>query len=419
MTFTRDELLAHLLARLHEVERALGVEPGVLTAETRLGDELDSMGLIEYLTILARDCGVPIARIESAAQRRFGSVGELADAMFHAGLIPQPHAEVHPATVAPVPTAAESCWLDGITLQLPECVQESSELDRLLERPAGWLAGHAGIAQRHVWGGEDPLSVATAAGQQALRDTGCTAGDAGVLLVTSEAPPLLAGLGAALHHRFGLRATCPAVEVGGACTGFLQALWLARRLVRETSTVLIVAVEAPSRWLAVQPGPEGEAAALFGDGVAACVLSGERRSDRGLSLLDITLHADGAAADLVRVERRLDREVAIAMDGPKLAARAVTALASGLEELAARHGMTVGGLAGIVMHAGNGRLPVLLARHLGCDAGKIWSSTARTGNLGTASLPAAWLSVPAEQRGLIGWTAVGAGLVCGAALTRG
>src|SRR5262249_33331511 len=202
-----------------------------------------------------------------------GRVGKVADAMFHAGLVPQRHAEVQPATAAPMHAPAEPCWLDGITLGLPECVQKSSELDRLLERPAGWLAGHAGIVQRHVWGEEDPLAVAASAGWQALRDTGCTAGDAGVLLVMSEAPPLLAGLGAALHHRLGLRATCPAVEVGGACTGFLQALWLARRLVRETAAVLVVAVESPSRWLAVRPGSEGEAAALFGDAVAACVVS--------------------------------------------------------------------------------------------------------------------------------------------------
>src|SRR5262249_10815939 len=200
---------------------------------------------------------------------RFGSVGELADAMFNAGLVPQRNAEVQPATAAPMQDPAEPCWLDGITLRLPECVQESSELDRLLERPAGWLAGHAGIAQRHIWGEEYLLGVAPAAGWQALHDTGFTAGDAGVLLVASEAPPLLVGLGAALHHRLGLRETSPALEVCGACTGFLQALWLARRLVRGTSAVLVVAVESPSRWLAVRPGPQGQAPAPFRGAVAA------------------------------------------------------------------------------------------------------------------------------------------------------
>jgi 3-oxoacyl-[acyl-carrier-protein] synthase III len=48
--------------------------------------------------------------------------------------------------------------------------------------------------------------------------------EVGALLVTSEAPPLLSGLAAAVHHRLGLRPQTPALEVGGACTGFLAAL---------------------------------------------------------------------------------------------------------------------------------------------------------------------------------------------------
>jgi 3-oxoacyl-[acyl-carrier-protein] synthase III len=62
-----------------------------------------------------------------------------------------------------------------------------------------------------------------------------------------------------------------------------------------------------------------------------------------------------------------------------------------------------------------GRLPALLARQLGLGVDRVWSETAHTGNLGSASLPVAWAAHPPPQ-GPVAWTAVGAGLQWGAAL---
>ena len=124
--------------------------------------------------------------------------------------------------------------------------------------PAGWLASHAGIQRRHVWGDEDSLECGGRGRHSSLDAAGLLAEEVGALLVTSQAPPLLAGLGAALHHRLGLMPRAVALEIGGACTGFLQALWLARSLVERLETVLIVAVELPSLHLSVESGDAGE-----------------------------------------------------------------------------------------------------------------------------------------------------------------
>jgi 3-oxoacyl-[acyl-carrier-protein] synthase III len=48
---------------------------------------------------------------------------------------------------------------------------------------------------------------------------------------------------------------------------------------------------------------------------------------------------------------------------------------------------------------------------------RIWSQTANTGNLGSASLPVAWAMHPERPTGPIAWAAVGAGLTWAAALT--
>jgi hypothetical protein len=83
-------------------------------------------------------------------------------------------------------------------------------------------------------------------------------------------------------------------------------------------------------------------------------------------------------------------------------------------ELAAA--LTAPDLAGVAVHGGNGRLPSLLARRLGLPAEKVWSETARTGNLGSASLPVAWAAQAPAGPGPVVWVAFGAGAPWGAAL---
>jgi 3-oxoacyl-[acyl-carrier-protein] synthase III len=237
-----------------------------------------------------------------------------------------------------------------------------------------------------------------------------------VLLVTAEAPPLLAGLAAVVHHGLGLRPQTAALEVGGACTGFLSALWLARRLVAEAGSVLIVSVEAPSRFLKVEPGAAGEAAALFGDAAAACLVCAEPPGPDAVPVGEVLLGCDGAGVGLLRVVPSAGGLCEVQMDGSALASRAVCAMAEAVTTLTKRYGLSPSDLGGVVAHGGNGRLPGLLARQLGLAPERVWSETPRTGNLGSASLPVAWAARQGASAGIMGWTAVGAGLTWGAAL---
>jgi 3-oxoacyl-[acyl-carrier-protein] synthase III len=96
-------------------------------------------------------------------------------------------------------------------------------------------------------------------------------------------------------------------------------------------------------------------------------------------------------------------------------------MASAVREVTRRHGIETARLDAVVMHAGNGRMPALLARRLGLPRRRVRSQTAQTGNLGSASLPVAWASQRGElseasQRRLVAWTAAAAGLQWGAAL---
>jgi 3-oxoacyl-[acyl-carrier-protein] synthase-3 len=405
------DIQKHISRRLGEVRANLRLDPLPNNPNTRFADALDSMGLVELVGVLADDCGVSPEEVERAAGRRFGTVAELAAALTAAGLSP---ASTPSAGRTPPPAAQRPLgWLSAVSAALPPARQLSAEVDVLLGRPAGWLLEHAGISTRCQWGDTDPLEAAARAACACLEEGILPPEAVGALLVTAEAPPALAGLAAHLHHRLGLSSAVP-LEMGGACTGFLTALWTATRLLPAAGHVLLVAVEAHSRWLMVRPGPAGEAAALFGDGAAACVLSAEPLGKDSLPLVDVVVRAQGDKDHLLRV-RHVSDGAELEMKGTALAGVAVRAMAGAVEDVVRRHGLTPADLTAVVVHGGNGRMPALVARVLGIPPERVASRTAETGNLGSASLPVAHAAL-APARGPLVWAAVGAGLLWGAAL---
>jgi 3-oxoacyl-[acyl-carrier-protein] synthase-3 len=309
------------------------------------------------------------------------------------------------------------CWLTATAVRLPATVQSAAQLNAALHRPSGWLESRAGIYSRHVWAEQDPLEAAAEAARDCLKQIDLLAEEVGALLVTSEAPPLLAGLAAALHHRLDLRPETVALEIGGACTGFLSALWTAQALLPRLGTILLLAVEAPSRFLNVRPGPDGEAAALFGDAAAVCVLSAQAVGKGSVPVHDILLGSDGSAGEALRIVRDPQGAIELHMDGIALAQRAVGAMAQAVTDILTRNSLSFADITAIIAHGGNGRMPALLARRLGLPAALVWSETEWTGNLGSTSLPVAWAVHGPGTQGKVIWTAAGAGLTWGSVLT--
>src|SRR5207248_2351714 len=82
-------LTNHILHRLRDVIQQMGLPVAGVDPETCFGDVLDSMALVEFLAILADDCRTTPLAIEQCADRRFGSVRELAVALHSAGIGPQ------------------------------------------------------------------------------------------------------------------------------------------------------------------------------------------------------------------------------------------------------------------------------------------------------------------------------------------
>jgi 3-oxoacyl-[acyl-carrier-protein] synthase-3 len=227
------------------------------------------------------------------------------------------------------------------------------------------------------------------------------------------------GLAAALHHQLGLGPEVVALEIGGACTGFLLAWWTATRILESVPVVLILSVESHSQHLALGPGPTGEAAALFGDGAAACLICDRPVGASGIPIRAVMHRSDGSGAGLLKVEGGKSGSFELRMHGVALAGRAVRAMAQSVRDLVELQEWQVGDLAAVIVHGGNGRMPNLIALQLNLPPERLWSQTSNTGNLGSASLPVAWALQPEAPKGPVAWTAAGAGLTWAAALTGG
>jgi 3-oxoacyl-[acyl-carrier-protein] synthase-3 len=435
----RESVTIRITNLLAQVQARLG-DPVTAKEDAPFGELLDSMAMVEFIALLADEYGVSPTAIENCVGHQFTTVAALASALIDGGLVRangrdtgvslQRRADMEPQSrpqdrasaarektlIARKPSQSNVMWLAGTTYRLPELIEPADRINHRLGRPAGWLQRHAGIMERRIWGDEDPLAAAASAGQECLQQSQLSLDDVAALLVTSEAPPLLAGLASAVHHRMDLPSRAIALEIGGACTGYLSAAWLAQSLVHSVGTVIVIAVEAATHYLRVEPGDAGEAAALFGDGVAASVFAPNRTGPAALRVNEVILGGCGAHGGVLRIERPSTGDIRIRMKRIELAGRAIEAMSQGAVELARRHGFALNEASGVVAHGGNGRMPALLARQLGISPEQVWSEASRTGNLGSASIPVGWASRTPRPQGPVIWTAAGAGLTWGAAL---
>src|SRR5690606_913794 len=128
----------------------------------------------------------------------------------------------------------------GLGHHAPERVVRNDEIEARLGLAPGWILARVGIEERRYARADEALTdLAFPAAERALQAAGRPA--IGFLLLATSTPDhLLPPSAPLLAHKLGL--TCGALDVAGACAGFLHALVLADGLVRTNGrAVLIVA----------------------------------------------------------------------------------------------------------------------------------------------------------------------------------
>jgi len=185
----------------------------------------------------------------------------------------------------------------GTGYYAPEKRVTSAELEARLSLPEGWIEQRTGVRERRFAAdGEALTDLAYHAATAAMRDAGMDGPDIGlVLLATSTPDHLLPPSAPLLAHRLGSHGG--AMDLAGACTGFVYALTLADSFVRAHGlNAVVVGANILSRRINLK---DRASSVLFGDAAGAVVLRPGEDGNGGL--LGAHLSSQGQHYDLIKM----------------------------------------------------------------------------------------------------------------------
>ncbi len=333
--------------------------------------------------------------------------------------------EVAASSAEPKSTAAgSSAAIVGWASAVGSRIVDASDVEKEFHLPAGKIRNSAGVKSvARLANGEDEVSLSLKCCEAALAQARLGIGDVDCLIATSETFIGFPGLGAVLHARLLADESCKVFDVGGACVGLLNCMFLAKALLASghTRCVLVASADVHSRVLS--PGRvEGEFGGLFGDGASAFVLqsAGPDGSDTSYRLDEFLFGCAGTYASALRIGLSAEQGIALTFEGENLARAAVEQMGRVLEDLELRTGRKRSEASAFALHQPNPRLVQLLARQAGLPLNKIPQVAVNYGNLGSSTCGVALSMALKEnpfqvgsQRGPIFVAAVGPGLLWG------
>ena len=316
----------------------------------------------------------------------------------------------------------------GAGSAIPENSTTSSEIESRLGLEAGWIARRTGIDRRPVASPDEATSdLAIRAGEAALKNSGVDAGSIGIVLLATSTPDhLLPPTAPLVAHRLGLRAG--AIDLAGACSGFLYALILGSSWVDGSGkSALVIGANILTR----RVNPKDPATvALFSDGAGAAVVSPSQPT----SLLGSYLGSDGSTYGAMGIAAGGTREaltpegltkganLMTMRSGASLFKHAVQGMADAGKEALQQAGITAADIDWWIPHQANVRIIQDTGALIGIPLERTINVVAKYGNSSAATIPIAIADALAGGRLKAGdkvlMTAAGAGLVTAGAVVR-
>ncbi|MGX7877232.1 beta-ketoacyl-ACP synthase III [Mesorhizobium sp. ORM6] len=290
---------------------------------------------------------------------------------------------------------SRSSRLLGFGHHAPARKVENSEIEDRLGLEPGWIERRTGIRSRFWATGEDTLSgLAARAGEMALANAGIGRGDIGLLLLATSTPDHLLPPSAPLvAHRLEL-GRAGAVDLTGACAGFIYALMFADGFTRlHGKAALVIAANILSR--RINPA-ERASAVLFADAAGAVVIGPCEDSDRGI--LGASVNSDGSGYGLIQIpaggsntpfhgDLDLEQTRMTITDGREVFAKAVEMMTACSQDALTAAGMLPRDIDRFVPHQANARIFDVVGRNLGIADQAIVKTIAEYGNSSAATIP--------------------------------
>jgi len=304
---------------------------------------------------------------------------------------------------------------------IPPDSTSNSDVEIRLGLEPGWIERRTGIHRRPTASPDQATSdLAILAGADAIRTSGIHRTDIGLLLLATSTPDhLLPPTAPLVAHRLSLQ--CGAIDLAGACSGFVYALVLASHWADATGkAVLVIGANILTRRVN-QTDPA--TVALFSDGAGAVVIVPSQPT----SLLGSFLGSDGSAYDAIGIvaggtrepltedSLRAGRNLMTMRRGAALFKQAVNSMVDAGKMALKQAGMQASDMTWWIPHQANNRIIEDAGEKLGIPPGRTINVVGQYGNSSAATIPIAMAA--AVERGQLKpgdtvlLTAAGAGLI--------
>lgn len=269
------------------------------------------------------------------------------------------------------------------------------EIESRLGLEPGWIERRTGIRSRFWATDEDTLSgLATHAGDMALASSGIDRSDIGLLLLATSTPDHLLPPSAPLvADRLGL-GRAGAVDLTGACAGFIYALMFADGFTRlHGKASLVIAANILSR--RINP-TERASSVLFADAAGALVIGPCEDADRGI--LGASVDSDGSRYGLIQIpaggsnrpfhgDLDIEQTRMTITDGREVFAKAVDMMTACSKDALAAARTPPDEISRFVPHQANARIFDAVGRNLSIADQAIVKTIAEYGNSSAATIP--------------------------------
>jgi len=283
----------------------------------------------------------------------------------------------------------------GTGSYVPEKILTNADLALTVDTSDEWIYSRTGIRERRIAAeGEFTSHMATKAAERALEQAGLAAAEVELIIVATITPDTLTPA-TACYVQANLGAVkAVAFDISAACSGFLYAMKMAKRLIAAGSFKNAVIIGAEKLSAFVNWEDRGTCV-LFGDGAGAAVLraalpgegeilASEMGTDGNLThLLNIPGGGSACPITATNVGTHL---ATLAMMGKEVFKHAVNRMKEAAEAVIERAGLKPEDIACVIPHQANLRIIDAIADRLAVPNDRVFVNLDKYGNTSAAAV---------------------------------
>ncbi|MGI6348848.1 MAG: ketoacyl-ACP synthase III [Eubacteriaceae bacterium] len=310
----------------------------------------------------------------------------------------------------------------GTGSYVPEHVVTNEDLSKIVDTSDEWITERTGIRQRRIAVAEATHDLAYEAAKAALADANVEPNELDMILCATISSDLASPSTAIMVQKM-LGATCPAMDISAACSGFVYTLdvaagFFARGKVKK---MLVIGAERLSKMLDWE---DRTTCVIFADGAGAVVLG------EGEAYLSSKLTTKGDD-DVIKIPNHIgispfstleEEKPCINMKGREVFKFAVNAMCNDVKEVLEQAGLNQQDVSYVIPHQANLRIIDSVRRKMEIAPEKYCHNIEKYGNTSSASIPLVLDELNKEGKLKTGdylvFSAFGGGLTTGACVIQ-